>query len=209
MEREQPSRVAAAIDAVLARRPRSVVLVEGRSDRAAVLALARRRGHDLAGERVEVVAMSGVTNVGHFVTALGDGGAGLDVAGLFDEGEESIVRHWLAEAGYDLGVDLADHGFHVCRRDLEDELIRALGVDEVLAVVDREGESGRLRTFRRQPDQRGRAVEAQLHRFLGVASGRKLRYGRLLVEALGLDRVPEPLDAVLARAVDTSTRATR
>jgi predicted ATP-dependent endonuclease of OLD family len=39
-----------------------IVLVEGDSDRMALHALARRAGRDLAGERVHVVAMGGVTN---------------------------------------------------------------------------------------------------------------------------------------------------
>jgi hypothetical protein len=41
-------------------------------------------------------------------------------------------------------------------------------------------------------------VEAQLRRFIGTRSGRKIRYGRLLVEALDLAEVPRPLDRVLA-----------
>jgi hypothetical protein len=32
---------------------------------------------------------------------------------------------------------------------------------------------------------------------MGTRSGRKVRYGRLLVEALDLNRVPRPLDGVL------------
>ncbi|WP_293774339.1 hypothetical protein [Sporichthya sp.] len=47
------------------------------------------------------------------------------------------------------------------------------------------------------PAQQGWASEEVLHRFLGVRAGRKARYARLLVEALGLGAVPRPLDAVL------------
>jgi hypothetical protein len=74
----------------------------------------------------------------------------------------------------------------------------ALGVDAVLRILEQDGEAGRFRTFQRQPAHRGRPIEAHLHGFLGIKSGRKIRYGRLLVEALDLDRVPAPLDAVLA-----------
>jgi hypothetical protein len=35
-------------------------------------------------------------------------------------------------------------------------------------------------------------------RFLGTKKGRKIRYGRLLVEALDSERVPAPLDNLLA-----------
>jgi hypothetical protein len=88
----------------------------------------------------------------------------------------------------------------VCDRDLEDELIRALGADAVVDVVARQGELRSFRTLQRQPAQEGRSVEARLHRFLGSKGGRKVRYGRLLVDALDLDRVPDPLDRVLADA---------
>lgn len=88
-------------------------------------------------------------------------------------------------------------GFFVCVPDLEAELIRALGVAAVEQVVAAEDELGSLRTFQKQPAQRGRAPEAQLRRFMGTRSGRKIRYGRLLVEALDLHSVPVPLQAVL------------
>jgi hypothetical protein len=37
-----------------------------------------------------------------------------------------------------------------------------------------------------------------LRRFLGTKKGRKIRYGRLLVEALDEESVPAPLDRLLA-----------
>jgi hypothetical protein len=55
-----------------------------------------------------------------------------------------------------------------------------------------------LRRFQNQPAQQGRTPEQQLHRFMGTRSGRKARYARLLVEALGPARVPRPLVSVLA-----------
>jgi hypothetical protein len=55
--------------------------------------------------------------------------------------------------------------------------------------------------LQQQPAQRGRRTEDQLHRFLGAGSGRKVRYGRRLVEALEDDAVPAPLAAVLADAL--------
>jgi hypothetical protein len=86
----------------------------------------------------------------------------------------------------------------VCEADLEDELIRALGTARVERVIDDEGELRSLRTLQKQPAQQGRPVEAQLRRFIGTRSGRKLRYARLLVEALDLGHVPRPLDRLLA-----------
>ncbi|WP_214407350.1 TOPRIM nucleotidyl transferase/hydrolase domain-containing protein [Pseudonocardia lacus] len=183
---------------------RAVVLVEGESDREALLALARLRGRDLAADGVAVLAMGGITNVGHFLDRLCVPGSGVAVAGLYDAGEERHVRRHLARTGIGTAADRAGLealGFFVCDLDLEDELIRALGVAAVEGVVAAQGELGSLRTLRRQPAQRDRTAAAQLHRFLGSRGGRKVHYARLLVEALDPDRVPRPLDAVLERVL--------
>ena len=81
---------------------------------------------------------------------------------------------------------------------LEDELIRALGPASVEAVLDSQGNLGAFRTFQKQPAWRGRRTDAQLRRFMGSADRRKIRYARLLVDALDLAQVPRPLDRVLA-----------
>lgn len=180
---------------------RVAVLVEGESDRGAVLALAERRGVDLDARGVGVVAMGGVTNLARHVAELGPRGRGLRLTGLYDEGEERFVRGGLERGGIAVGADLAAVGFHRCRRDLEEELIRALGVERVLAVVEREGDLSHLRGLQQQPAQRDRRPEEQLHRFLGSGSGRKVRYGSLLVAALGDGEVPEPLERLLADAL--------
>jgi hypothetical protein len=86
----------------------------------------------------------------------------------------------------------------VCDADLEDELIRALGVSGVERVVERAGDLRALRSLQKQPAQRDRAAEDQVRRFLGSGSGRKVRYARLLVEALAPAQVPRPLDRLLA-----------
>jgi hypothetical protein len=167
----------------------TVVLVEGESDKAAVETLAGRRGRDLVAEGVEVVAMGGATNIGHAVARYGPDGVGLRIACLCDAGEEAFFQRRLD------GIDVL--GCFVCDADLEDELIRALGVAAVERIIEEQGESASLRTLRKQEFHRGRAAEQQLHRFIGVRSGRKARYARLLVEALDPDQVPEPLDALL------------
>jgi hypothetical protein len=195
---EVPQDVAATAAAVVAAGPRAAILVEGRSDQAAVRALAARRGRNLDAEAVAIVALGGVANLGHYVDVLGPRGAGVHLAGLYDQPEAGAVRRGLTASGIPAGEDLTVHGFHGCRSDLEDELLRALGVEAVLRILEQDGEAARFRTFQRQPAQRGRPIEAHLRRFLGTRSGRKIRYGRLLVEALDLDRVPAPLDAVLA-----------
>ncbi len=90
-------------------------------------------------------------------------------------------------------------GFYVCDADLEDELIRALGAAAVERVVEAQGDLGSFRTLQKQPAWKGRAAEEQLRRFMGSGGRRKIRYARLLVEALDLaTQVPRPLDRVLA-----------
>jgi hypothetical protein len=177
---------------------RAVVLVEGESDKAALTELARRRGLSLDG--VAILAMGGATNLGHYLARYGPAGMDLRLAGLCDVGEVPFFRHSLARAGF--GTDLsaaamAELGFHLCDRDLEDELIRALGTDVVERLIEDEGDLGQLQTLRQQPARRGRSAHDQLHRFMGVRSGRKLHYARLMAGALDLDRVPKALNDVL------------
>ena len=195
------------LDATLAeaRSASSVVLVEGHSDREAVLALAVRQGRDLQREGVVVAAMGGVTNVGHFAHALGPHGLGMPLRGLYDAAERVDVHRGLERAGL-VGdcsrAGLAARGFHECDADLEDELLRAVGIPRVLELVTAQGEGRGFATFSRQPAQRDRPVHARAHRFIGTRSGRKIRYGRLLVDALPANVAPEPLCAVLETARD-------
>jgi hypothetical protein len=179
---------------------RSVILVEGVSDQAAVEALAARRGRDLAAERVAVVPIGGAQAIGRFVAQYGPRGLDLRLAGLCDAAEERDFQRALERAG--LGerltrADLEQLGFFVCDADLEDELIRALGAPAVEAVLEANGDLSPFRTFQKQPFWRGEAAESQLRRFMGSADSRKLRYARLLVDALPLERVPRPLERVL------------
>jgi hypothetical protein len=178
--------------------PRCVVLVEGPSDAAALHVLGRRLG--LVHPAVRVVPMGGVTNVGHHLAASGPRGTGAcAVAGVCDGAEVRIVVRALRRHGHDVATraDLEVLGFFVCDDDLEDELIRAVGVDAVVEVVARQGEIGLLRTFQRQPAQRERPLHDQLHRFAGTTSGRKTRFAAALAEEVPLHRAPAPLRGVL------------
>ncbi len=184
------------------RSARALVLVEGDSDRVALLALAERQERDLQEEMVEVVNLAGATNVGRFLEDLQSTGRRPRLAGMYDAPEERYFRRGLERGGHGPVPDrarLEELGFFACETDLEDELIRALGVPAVEAVIEEQGELMSLRILQRQPAQRGRTEEEQLHRFLGTRSGRKSTYARLLVEALDLARVPTPLESVLRR----------
>ena len=180
--------------------PRAVVLVEGASDQLALETLARRRGLNLAADGLQVVPIGGAQAIGRFLNRFGPGGGDLRLGGLCDEGEEKDFRRGLERAGLGSGLTRSDMerlGFYVCVRDLEDELIRALGVDAVLRVVETQGDLGPFRTLQKQPEWRGRPADQQLRRFMGSGGRRKIRYARLLVEELTLDRVPRPLDGAL------------
>jgi len=184
---------------------RAVVLVEGVSDQVAVETLAERRGRDLRVEGVSVVPIGGAQATGSFLEQFGPAGLGVRLAGLCDAGEERDFQRGLERAG--LGSDLTRAGmealgFYVCVADLEDELIRALGAAAVEEVVEAQGELGPFRTLQKQPAWRGRPQDEQLRRFMGSGGRRKIRYARLLVEALDLTEVPRPLDLVLAHIAE-------
>ena len=180
---------------------RAVVLVEGISDQCALEALAERRGRNLDAEGISVVPIGGAQSIGRFLNHFGPQGLDVRLAGLCDAAEEGDFRRGLERAG--LGSNLARAGmerlgFYVCVADLEGELIRALGAASVEQVVDAQEELGSFRTLQKQPAWQGRTNEEQLRRFMGSGGGRKIRYARLLVEALDLTQVPRPLDLVLA-----------
>jgi hypothetical protein len=180
---------------------RGVVLVEGVSDQMAVEALAVRRGRNLDAEGVSIMPMGGATNIRAFLDRYGPDGLGLRLAGLCDAGEEGDFRYALERTGFGTNltrIDMERFGFYVCVADLEDELIRCLGATAVEQVIEAQGDLEAFRTFQQQPAWRGRTNEEQLRRFLGTRGGRKIQSAAMLVDALDLDRVPRPLDGVLA-----------
>lgn len=180
----------------------AVLLVEGMSDKAALEALARRRGQLLGPGGTAIVAMGGATNIARYLRILGPHGLDIRLGGLCDAGEETHFRRAMAREGLGAGLtrdQMEGLGFYICSADLEDELIRAVGPAGVEQVIEAQGEIRSLRIFQQQPAQLGRPVQSQLHRFMGTRSGRKSLYARLLVESLDLGRVPRPLDRALAR----------
>jgi len=180
---------------------RAVVLVEGISDVVALETLAERRERDLDAERIAIVPIGGAHSIGRYLERFGPGGEGLELAGLCDAGEEREFRRGLERAGFgsELGRNgMEELGFYVCVEDLEDELIRAVGAETVEQVLDHHGALGPFRTLQKQPAWRGQPLADQLRRFMGSGGSRKIRYARLLVEALELEQMPRPLDGVLA-----------
>jgi hypothetical protein len=154
-----------------------VIAVEGISDKVVLETISRRLGRDLAAERIRIQAIGGAHAISRFVAELGSDVA---VRGLCDENEQRLFRRVLDDV-------------YVCMPDLEGELIRALGVERMLEIVDRDA----FATMQQQPAQRGRPIELQLHRWLRSSSSRYHRYLPVLAGALEPDRVPAPFVDVL------------
>jgi hypothetical protein len=180
--------------------PRTVVLVEGISDKRAVEALAERQGRDLEGDGVAVLAMGGAQAIGRYLELYGPGGKNLRLTGLCDLQEEREFRRGLERAGLGSNLsreDMERLGFFVCVRDLEDELIRAHGAEGVVRVAEARGHLQAFRTLQKQPAWNGRPTEEQLRRWMGSGGRRKFHYAAYLVEELELEKMPTPLTGVL------------
>ena len=169
--------------------PRSLVLVEGESDRTALLTVAGLLGRDLT--TVDVVSMGGITNLRRHLTGLARERVTGQVAVLHDAGATSYVDRTLA-------AHVGDVARFVCDADLEDELVRALGMPAVLDVVAAAGDLEAWHILLNQPFHRERPPAAVLRRFWGTTSGRKDKYAALLSAALDPALVPAPLAGVVA-----------
>ena len=177
-----------------------VVLLEGRSDVAAVRTAAATAGVDL--DDVRLVDLGGITNIRSHLAALAREEPGAEqVLGMCDAGETRYVESALQASGLWVrdASDLPSVGFFVCVADLEDELLRALGTRRVLEILDRMGLRGKLDALAQQPAWRDRPLHEQLHRFAGVASGRKELLAAELTAELAPDELPEPLRLLLDR----------
>jgi hypothetical protein len=160
----------------------SVVLVEGITDRIALEAVAAKLDVDLAG--VDIVPIGGAQAIRRASAQY----EGERVVGLCDAGEERWFRRVLGDS------------MQVCVKDLEDELIRALGAERVEEVLAAQGDLETFRNFQNQPYWRGRPVEAQLRRWLQASDNRGKRYPPLLIATLEADEIPPPLAGVLGDA---------
>ena len=179
------------------------ILVEGTTDAAVVRTMASRAGRDLDAEGVAVVSLGGGGGLEAQLRRLGPDGLGLELLGLCDADHERRWARRLERAG--LGSDLDREamealGFFVCDRDLEDELIKALGVDAVESLIAEQGDLHAFQTLTKQPYHRDGNRLDQLRRFLTSKTGRKWRYIPLLVESLEPGAEPRPLRELLARA---------
>lgn len=181
------------------------VLLEGTSDVAAIRALRAARGISPENETCVLVDMGGATNIRRHLDAVVAQHPRPRVVGLCDEREAPYFVRALGVHHMSLGIrdlptlaTMPGHGFQVCRRDLEDELMRALGVEGTRAVIDDLDLGSTFEAFTRQVAWQGRPVWDQLRRFGTTTSGRKELLAGALAAALDIGSTPPPLAALLA-----------
>ena len=109
-----------------------MILVEGITDRLALEAVGARLGLDLAG--VEIVQIGGAQAIRRAAAEY----EGERLVGLCDANEERFFRRVLPDATY------------VCVKDIEDELVRAVGVPRVEELLVAQGELTTFRNFQNQ-----------------------------------------------------------
>lgn len=188
---------------------RTLVLVEGESDAAAVRALSNLIGLDLARHHVWLQSTNGVTNYSRALSTFTLEHPHAKFCGLYDVADERYVRRALSGVATPItdGTSVESFGFFACVADLEDELIRALGTESAERVIEEQGELASLRRFQAMPQHRGTPVQQQLRRFLCTRATRKIRSAQRLVEALTVDQLPRPLAGLAARLREAASYA--
>jgi hypothetical protein len=133
-----------------------IVLVRVTTNRLALEAVAVRVGLDLGG--VEIVPIGGAQAIRRAVAEH----VGERVVGLCDHNEERFFRGVLGDATF------------VCVEDIEDELIRVVGVPRAEELLAAQGELATFRNFQNQAAWRGRTAAEGLPRWLQSADRRPL-----------------------------------
>ena len=145
--------------------------------------------------------IGGAHAINGFLTELVSKHPAVKVAGLCDEGEERLFREALERAGFGSNLsrnDLERLGFFICSADLEDELIRAVGISAIARLTEIAGDARAWYTFQRQPAWQGQAAHQQFRRFVRSVSERNVRYIRAIIEMLEPEQLPRPLRLLLA-----------
>ena len=179
---------------------RTIVIVEGATDKLALTLAARRLGRDIEAEDIAIIPIGGAHAITRVLAELAGEHPQVRIAGLCDEGEEGVFRAALERAGYGSNLsrnELERIGFFVCSADLEDELIRAVGAPAISRLAELEGDAQAWHTFQRQPAWQGQATRQQFRRFVRSVSDRNVRYIRAILDALEPSQVPPPLRLLL------------
>jgi len=174
----------------------AIVLVEGITDELALTLAARRSGRDLTAEGVTIIGTNGAQGLARVLRQIAAEHPAPTVAGLYDAGEEPVVRAALERAGLGRDLDrsrLERLGFFACDSDLEEELTRAAGDALLSRLIELEGDSQAWRTFRKQRHWQGRPADEQFRRFMRSVSDRNSRYIRCILESIDPTQLPRPL----------------
>lgn len=186
-----------ATDEALARAAtaRAVILVEGISDQIALEVMAVRLGRDLVSDGIVVLPIGGAHAVANVIATFAADRADMRLSGVVDEAEGELF-HRAAAATSALSADR----IHICVRDLEDELIRAVEPAQFEALLDAEGDLPAFRTMQKQPNWRDRPFPEQMHRWLRSISGRTNTYADRVIRTATADRLPRPLVEAIQHA---------
>lgn len=187
---------------------RTLVLVEGDSDAAAVRALADLVDCALGLHHIQIWPAAGVTNLSRVLAEFVRTHPGGNFCGMYDVADEWHVRRALARAAMPIAAheSLESAAFFACVADLEDELIRALGTEAVERALEAQAELKSFRRFQAMPHHRSEPVHQQLRRFLGTRATRNVRCAKRFVESLALARLPHPLVQLAARLREAASQ---
>lgn len=168
------------------------LLVEAESDKAALTTLAPRFGVDFEVENITVTVINGAGNFGRAIDEAT--AAGHRVGGLYAESEERFVAFALNRQE---GEDLTRQGFFACRRDLIDELVRAIGVSELTPLLESKSDLKGFRAFQGQGAHIEAEATEQLRRFLSANGARKADYAARMADEVPFEDIPEPLNGLI------------
>jgi energy-coupling factor transporter ATP-binding protein EcfA2 len=169
-----------ASEAVFAR---TVVVVEGPSDRLAFVEVCATLGVDLDASGIVVLALDGAKWITIATHVYGPPGLAVPMLGLVDADHESAWMRALTDVGLTAASrpDLEGHGFFVCDPDLEPVLVDELGETTVENIINADGAGGQLQRFAQQPSYSGLARRDQL---VGFIKKDKTRWAPLLAAQL-------------------------
>lgn len=178
---------------------RVFVLLESANDVAAVQVFARKLEIDTSA--AEFVNLQGTTNIGRIMKDIRQVRSDADVVGLCDAADTRSAEKALNDDGLPVqdATDLPMYGFFVCERDLEDELIRALGADAARTALLNSGLASKFDALRTQPEWADKSIAEQVDKFCHSASGRKELAAAVLADAVPADAIPEPVSMLLDR----------
>jgi hypothetical protein len=173
-----------------------VVFVEGFSDLLAVRACASTLDIDLDARGVSLISLEGADILQHYLSLLGPSGLNVRMRGLCDLDKEARWTALLTVAGISINSrsDLNAAGFHVAEADLEEELVKALGITDTERVISEAGLTNRLEGFEKQPTNAGLSREDLLTAFAGTL---KIKLAPLLASEIPASDIPGPIKALL------------